>query len=188
MRYDFRSKQKETIVTPRIPPLSAPYPADVQAAFDRIMPNGIDPLVLFRTLSSVPRIWEKFRAGSLLDKGPLSLRQREIVIDRTTALLGCEYEWGVHIAFFAERAGFSAEQVASTVTGADDAACWSPDERALFDFAPENIDWWDYWINIHIPALRRWCYPLMEGRPLEAREARVLDWSVPPEGASAATR
>jgi thioester reductase-like protein len=62
------------------------------------------------------------------------------------------------------------------------------DEKALFDFAPEEIDWWDYWINIHIPALRRWCYPLMEGRPLEAREARVLDWSAPPEGASAATR
>jgi fatty acyl-CoA reductase len=62
------------------------------------------------------------------------------------------------------------------------------EEKKLFDFAPEKIDWWDYWINIHIPALRRWCYPLMEGRPLEAREARVLDWSVPPEGASAATR
>lgn len=62
------------------------------------------------------------------------------------------------------------------------------EEVALFGFAPENIDWWDYWINIHIPALRRWCYPLMEGRPLEAREARVLDWSVPSEGASAATR
>jgi thioester reductase-like protein len=61
------------------------------------------------------------------------------------------------------------------------------EEKGLFDFAPENIDWWDYWINIHIPALRRWCYPLMEGRPLEAREARALDWSVPPEGASAAT-
>jgi alcohol-forming fatty acyl-CoA reductase len=67
-------------------------------------------------------------------------------------------------------------------------AALSPDEKKVFDFSPETIDWWDYWINIHIPALRRWCYPLMEGRPLEAREARVLDWSVPPEGASAATR
>lgn len=66
-------------------------------------------------------------------------------------------------------------------------AALSPEEKELFDFAPEKIDWWDYWINIHIPALRRWCYPLMEGRPLEAREARILDWSAPPEGASAAT-
>ena len=51
------------------------------------------------------------------------------------------------------------------------------EERTLFDFAPEAVDWWDYWINVHIPALRRWCYPLMEGRPLEAREPRVLDWN-----------
>jgi len=63
-------------------------------------------------------------------------------------------------------------------------ALLSPEECALFDFAPETIDWWDYWINVHIPALRRWCYPLMEGRPLEARAPRELDWS--PENARAA--
>jgi alcohol-forming fatty acyl-CoA reductase len=56
-------------------------------------------------------------------------------------------------------------------------AALPPEERALFNFTPEAVDWWDYWINVHIPALRRWCYPLMEGRPLEAREPRVLDWN-----------
>jgi len=65
-------------------------------------------------------------------------------------------------------------------------AVLSSEEKEMFDYSPETIDWWDYWINIHIPALRRWCYPLMEGRPLEAREARVLDWSLPSAGASAA--
>lgn len=67
-------------------------------------------------------------------------------------------------------------------------AALPPEEKQLFDFSPETIDWWDYWINIHIPALRRWCYPLMEGRPLEAREPRTLQWSAPAEDASAATR
>ena len=56
-------------------------------------------------------------------------------------------------------------------------AALPPEERKLFEFDPESIDWWDYWINIHIPALRRWCYPLMEGRPLESRTPRELDWS-----------
>jgi thioester reductase-like protein len=56
-------------------------------------------------------------------------------------------------------------------------AALPPEERRLFEFDPESIDWWDYWINIHIPALRRWCYPLMEGRPLESRTPRELDWS-----------
>ena len=63
-------------------------------------------------------------------------------------------------------------------------ATLSPEERAHFNFAPESIDWWDYWINIHIPALRRWCYPLMEGRPLEPRPPRELDWPVEPPAAA----
>ena len=61
------------------------------------------------------------------------------------------------------------------------------DERPLFEFDPESIDWWNYWINIHIPALRRWCYPLMEGRPLESRTPRALDWSAQAARASAAS-
>jgi long-chain acyl-CoA synthetase len=65
-------------------------------------------------------------------------------------------------------------------------ALLSPEERSLFAFNPEAIDWWDYWINIHIPALRRWCYPLMEGRPLEPRAPRELDWSAQTAVASAA--
>ena len=56
-------------------------------------------------------------------------------------------------------------------------AALPPEEKALFDFTPEAVDWWDYWINVHIPALRRWCYPLMEGRPLEAREPRAIEWN-----------
>ncbi len=59
------------------------------------------------------------------------------------------------------------------------------EERELFEFDPEKIDWWDYWINVHIPALRRWCYPLMEGRPLESRAPRELNWSEQAAHASA---
>jgi thioester reductase-like protein len=47
-----------------------------------------------------------------------------------------------------------------------------PEERANFGYDTRGIDWWQYWINIHIPALRRWTYPLIEGRPLEARPSR----------------
>jgi thioester reductase-like protein len=60
------------------------------------------------------------------------------------------------------------------------------EERAAFAFEPESIDWWEYWINIHVPALRRWCYPLMEGRPLESRAPRDLGWSTPPPAAAVA--
>ena len=49
-----------------------------------------------------------------------------------------------------------------------------PEEREKFACKTAALDWWEYWINIHIPALRRWTYPLIEGRPLEARAPRVL--------------
>ncbi len=45
-------------------------------------------------------------------------------------------------------------------------------EKRDFAYTTRGIDWWEYWINIHIPALRKWTYPLIEGRPLEARPAR----------------
>jgi long-chain acyl-CoA synthetase len=50
------------------------------------------------------------------------------------------------------------------------------EERAAFGYDVSRIDWWDYWINLHIPALRRWSYPLIEGRPIRARTRR----DVPP--------
>jgi hypothetical protein len=78
----------------RVEPVQPPFPPELQAVFDRIMPPGVPPLQLFTTLARVPRIYERFRAGSLLDRGPLSLRHREIVIDRTCARCGCPYEWG----------------------------------------------------------------------------------------------
>jgi alcohol-forming fatty acyl-CoA reductase len=49
-----------------------------------------------------------------------------------------------------------------------------PAERADFEYDARSIDWWDYWINVHIPALRKWCYPLIEGRPSEARPSRSV--------------
>jgi len=124
----------------RIAPAEPPYEPDVAAHLERIMPPGVPPLTLFRTMARSPRVFARMFAGGLLDKGPLSLRQREIVIDRTTARLGCEYEWGVHIAFFAERVGFTPQHVAATVAGDNDMACWTPDEQALISLVDDLVD------------------------------------------------
>jgi alkylhydroperoxidase family enzyme len=125
---------------PRITPAEPPYEPQIAAELERIMPPGVPPLVLFRTLVRSPRVFAKMFAGGLLDKGSLTLRQREIVIDRTTAKLGCEYEWGVHIAFFAERIGFTPEHAVATVTGAHDAACWTADEQALIAVVDDLVN------------------------------------------------
>ncbi|HVC00292.1 MAG TPA: SDR family oxidoreductase [Candidatus Dormibacteraeota bacterium] len=61
------------------------------------------------------------------------------------------------------------------------------EEKAEFGYDPFAIDWWDYWINIHLPALRRWSYPLIEGRPLEL-VPREFHWPELPESAAATAR
>lgn len=118
-------------MTARIEPAARPYDDDMEKTLERLMPPGVEPLVLFRTLARNPRVFRRFMAGGLLDQGTLSLREREIVIDRACARCGGEYEWGVHIAFFGKRAGFGPAEVAATVAPGADAECWSPRDRLI---------------------------------------------------------
>jgi alkylhydroperoxidase family enzyme len=129
-----------TATAPRVEPVRPPYLPELQSALDAIMPPGIPPLGLFTTLARVPRIWDRFRAGSLLDRGPVSLRHREIVINRTCARCSCAYEWGVHAAFFAERVGLTPEQLRATVHGGRNDPAWSDDERLLVRMVDELHD------------------------------------------------
>jgi alkylhydroperoxidase family enzyme len=124
----------------RVEPLAPPFPPEIQRAFDAIMPPGVPPLALFTTLARVPRIWERFRAGSLLDRGPLSLRHREIVIDRTCARCGSAYEWGVHVKLFGERVALTPEQTRATVRGDAGDPAWSDDERLLIRLVDQLHD------------------------------------------------
>lgn len=98
---------------PRLEPLEAPYPAEVSDILASMMPPGAEPIGLFRTVAHSPKMLAKLRASSMLGKMSLTLRQREILILRTTAQCEAEYEWGVHVNFFAEKAGFSAREVSA---------------------------------------------------------------------------
>ncbi len=122
-------------VSGRIAPEEPPFAPEIQSALDRIMPEGAAPLVLFTTLARNPRVFQRFMAGGLLDKGSIGLRDREIMIDRTTARCGSEYEWGVHVAFFAEKAKLTADQVRATKEGAADDPVWSRRERLILRLA-----------------------------------------------------
>ncbi|GGU73382.1 hypothetical protein GCM10010211_44100 [Streptomyces albospinus] len=127
------------MTTARIAPVAPPHPADVAAVLGRMMPNGEEPLALFRTyahhlpLAEALHTWGSYELGRRLSLG---LRDREIVIDRTCARCGCEYEWSVHIARFASRAGLTAEQIASLTHGTSADPCWTADrDRLLIDAA-----------------------------------------------------
>jgi alkylhydroperoxidase family enzyme len=116
---------------PRIPPREPPFDPIAAEDLAKLMPPGVPPIRLFLTLAHNPRVLRRVRRGGLLDPGSISLRERELVILRTTALCRSEYEWGTHIKFFAQAAGFTPEQIAATVTG--DPAPFTDAERLLVE-------------------------------------------------------
>ena len=116
----------------RLTPLEPPYPDDLDATLTAMMPPGVPPLKLFRTLARSPRILGKIRAANLLDRGPLDRRHRELLILRTCARCGSEYEWGAHVAFFAERVGIDADTVRATRLGRPGTEGLDDDARLLF--------------------------------------------------------
>ena len=124
---------------PRIAPIEPPYPTDVQANFD-VMMRGAPPLLLFRTVARNPRVLQRMMAGGLLDRGSISLRVRELMILRTCARCGAEYEWGVYIASFGEKAQWTREQVRSSVHGNATDACWAFEEQLVMDLADQLHD------------------------------------------------
>jgi alkylhydroperoxidase family enzyme len=122
-------------MTPRIAPLEPPFAPEIDEHLRKLMPPGMEPLTLFRVVARNPRVLGRMRRGGLLDPGSISLRQRELVILRTTARCRSEYEWGVHVAFFGAAAGFTDAQIAATFAGASSDPQWSPEESLLVALA-----------------------------------------------------
>ncbi len=128
----------------RIEALSPPYDPEVAAYLATTMPAGLEPIGLFRTLAvnldmaTAMWPWARHELGRTLT---ISLREREILIDRTCARCRCEYEWGVHVAYFGEKAGFTADQVTSLTSGSASDPCWDVEaERLLIRVADELHD------------------------------------------------
>jgi alkylhydroperoxidase family enzyme len=122
---------------PRIAPAEAPYSDAVSTALARVMPPGVPPLSLFRTLAVNERVFLRVMAGGLLDRGSLSMRDRELVIDRTCFRCGSEYEWGVHVAFFGPRVGLTADEMRDLCAPDPDATVFAPRERLLLKLCDE---------------------------------------------------
>lgn len=127
--------------SPRIPPLDPPYEPETEAMLRKWMPPGasVEPLKLFRTLAVHPDLAGRMRplGAGLLSRPRVDPREREVVIHRTTALCGAEYEWGVHVRAFGVSLGLTEEQVAATVHGSPEDPAWSERDALLVRLADE---------------------------------------------------
>jgi len=128
--------------SPRLQPLHPPYSPEVAATLEKWMPPGAETeaLALFRTLVLNEQLTSRMRplgAGILGRSALVPPPLREVLIHRTCALTGAEYEWGVHAVAFGAPLGFSAEQLYSTVHGSHRDACWDEREACVFRLADE---------------------------------------------------
>lgn len=141
---------------PRITPRDPPYSEPVAAALARIMPPGVPPLVLFRTLAVNERVFTRLMAAGLLDRGSISLRDREIVIQRTCFRCGAEYEWGVHVTFFGERAGFTSAEIRGLATSDVEQTPFSERDRLLLRLADALHDTSTLSDELYAELARQW--------------------------------
>lgn len=115
----------------RVPPVEEPFAPQTAALFQRTLPPGLPPLRVMRTMArnrTMAHAMTDWLAYELSDALSIDLRAREIIIGRTCALCGCQYQWGLHVAVYAERAGFDVAQIRSLTYGSAADPCW-PDER-----------------------------------------------------------
>src|SRR5262245_32903130 len=126
----------------RLEPLAEPYSPEVAETLRRMMPPGVEPLKLFRTVAHNPAILERFRSTGayILNFGTVDPADREVVIHRTTARCGCEYEWGVHAVAYGRTLGFTDEQLRATVNGPAGDPAWSPRQALLVRLVDELHD------------------------------------------------
>jgi alkylhydroperoxidase family enzyme len=99
----------------RFPLASPPYDEKVQQAFDKVNIGPLSPQNFLRVLAHHPRLLGNVVAlgGSLMYKGGLTERQREITIFRVAVRTRCNYEWAMHRALFAERCDITDQDLAA---------------------------------------------------------------------------
>lgn len=113
------------------------------APADRALDAMGPPINLFKLLArNRPMAQAMIGWGGyeLSNKLSLSMRLREIVIDRVTARCEAEYEWGVHVAYFSERVGLTEMQIRSLTHGSPADGCWSDDEAVVLRAVDELHD------------------------------------------------
>lgn len=129
---------------PRIAPLEPPYEPDTEAMLRKWMPPGspLEPLALFRTLAVHDDLASRMRplGAGILGHGRIAPRERELIIHRTCARAGAEYEWGVHAVAFGGAVGLSEAELAATAIAAADDPVWSKDDALLIRLADELFD------------------------------------------------
>lgn len=129
-------------------------------------PPTDDMPAFMRLMAKHPALFRRqMEMGSVLFKGRISPRERELAVLRISWLAGAAFEWGEHVEI-GKRAGLSAEEI-ERVTQGSSATAWSVHEAAILraveellsDYAISDPTWailarlWDEQQLIELPMM-----------------------------------
>ena len=151
---------RKTRSTPRVQPISPPYPPDVEEALKRASPRWRDsePLSIFRVWARHPRLGQAIgpTGAFLLNDGDVEAADRELIILRICAKTGAEYEWGVHAAGYSPRSGLPEPTIEATACLATDDPSWSEKQHLLLRLVDEFEDFVDISDDLWAELMKRW--------------------------------
>jgi 4-carboxymuconolactone decarboxylase len=140
--------------------LNPPFDPPTRQRLEKMTPPGAPNIpALFRVLAINPTMAERMSAWSAYLLGrhaALSLREREVVIDRVCARCGAEYEWGVHVAAFARSAGFTESQIDAIGQPDGDLSNLPPRDRLLVRMVDQLHDQCDVSDELWAELAQHW--------------------------------
>ena len=108
--------------------------------------------------------WGGGRVGEVIDRVKSSVERVEELTRETTEAFDMFRPFTVENAYV-----FRSDNVRSLFDRI------SEDEQSLLTWNPEKFDWYDYWLNIHLPGLTKWVFPTLEDE-MRAQPKRIYTY------------
>lgn len=126
----------------RLPSRPRPYEPEIEKLMEGMRFDGPAPRHLMQALAHSPKFLMRFQAmgGTLLFRGKLPAREREIAIMRTGARTRSEYEWGMHVRLYQESCDLTDAQVTATREGEWNDPVWTAREQLVLRTVDELHD------------------------------------------------
>jgi long-chain acyl-CoA synthetase len=117
-----------------------------------------------KLLDRVRPRWGGGRVTDIIDRAKESVERLEEVTRETKEAFELFRPFMVDNAYI-----FRADNVRSLF------ARFRKDERHLLVWNPEQFDWYDYWMHVHFPGLKKWVFPQLE-EDMRKQEKRVYTY------------
>jgi long-chain acyl-CoA synthetase len=108
--------------------------------------------------------WGGGRAGEVIDRIKTSVDRVEEITHETTEAFELFRPFTVENAYI-----FRSDNVRALF------ARIRKEEQGLLSWHPEKFDWYDYWLNVHLPGLKKWVFPTLE-EDMRAQPKRIYTY------------